>query len=361
MGKFENGVLGLLPSTDWLDISTSIDVTRPTDPIDSLFGDVKTDNIMAEWESIKSQYTLPGIAYFHGFDTEAHTAVRMPLDKHNIEKGLIKQKINQSERLRAIYDAGERRESRLYDFVFNDIMLQADNVISRTKLAKYEIMATGGMTIKENNLDLTIDYGVPDENKALELDFGAGAEKDIPSQIQDIVDMAKDSGVKLNGLMTASKNITKMRNDPALQRLINGSIGAGVQLRRSQLETYLADEYGINNLIEADLRYRVDKGIKADGTPDYEICRYFPENKVTFFAAGVNGQMGTGLWGDPPEADRTDLHQAEPSGESPFVWITQKKEWDPAVVWTKASALFIPMLYMPDSLFISTTKSTPGT
>ena len=86
MGKFENGVLGMIPASDWLDLSANIDVTRPNDPIDSLFGDMKTDNIMAEWESIRSQYLLPSMAYFHGFDTEAHTAIRMPIEAHNIEK-----------------------------------------------------------------------------------------------------------------------------------------------------------------------------------------------------------------------------------------------------------------------------------
>jgi len=360
MGKFENGVLGMIPATDWLDLSANIDVTRPNDPIDSLFGDTKTDNIMAEWESIRSQYLLPSMAYFHGFDTEAHTAIRMPIEAHNIEKGLIKEKINQSERLRAIRGKGEQRESKLYEYTVNDALHRADAIITRTKVAKYEIMATGGMTIKENNLDLSIDYGVPAENLALTLDFGVGASKDLPAQIQDIIDMASDLGVTITGIMTAGKNITAMRNNAAMQRVINGTIGAGVQLRRSQLENYLQDEYGINRVINADLRYRIDVGIDENGEPISEIKRYFPDNKVTFFAEGVGGQMGVGLWGNPPEADRPDLINVENSDVSPYIWISQKAEWDPTVVWTKASALFIPMLYSPNSLFVSTVQNTIG-
>lgn len=360
MGKFENGVLGMIPATDWLDLSANIDVTRPNDPIDSLFGDIKTDNIMAAWESIRSQYLLPSMAYFHGFDTEAHTAIRMPIEAHNIEKGLIKEKINQSERLRAIRGKGEQRESKLYEYTVNDALHRADAIITRTKVAKYEIMATGGMTIKENNLDLSIGYGVPAENLALTLDVSAGASKDLPAQIQDIIDMASDLGVTITGIMTAGKNITAMRNNAAMQRVINGTIGAGVQLRRSQLENYLQDEYGINRVINADLRYRIDVGIGENGEPISEIKRYFPDNKVTFFAESVGGQMGIGLWGNPPEADRPDLINVENSDVSPYIWISQKAEWDPTVIWTKASALFIPMLYSPNSLFISTVQSTPG-
>ena len=36
------------------------------------------------------------------------------------------------------------------------------------------------------------------------------------------------------------------------------------------------------------------------------------------------------------------------------MYVTQKMEWDPAVLWTKASGLFMPLLYDPNSLWIAT-------
>ena len=39
--------------------------------------------------------------------------------------------------------------------------------------------------------------------------------------------------------------------------------------------------------------------------------------------------------------------------------ITQWAEKDPAVLWTKASALFMPVLFNPGSLWIAT-DSTPA-
>lgn len=360
MGKFENGVLGMIPATDWLDLSANIDVSRPNDPIDRIWGDLKTDNIMAEWESIKSQYLLPTMAYFHAFDVEAHTAVRMPIETHNIEKGLIKEKINQSERLRALWNRGEQRESKLYEYTVNDALHRADAIITRSKVAKYEIMATGKMTIVENSLNTEVNYGVPADQLNLSLDVGNAATKDVLSQIQDIIDQAADVGVTITGVMTTGKVVTKLRNNAGLQKAINGNIGAGVQLRRSALEAYLQDEYGIDTVITADLRYNVAKGIDAEGNPILETHRYFPEDKITFFATAVGGQMGVGLWGNPPEADRTDLIPANVSNRSPYVWISQKAEWDPTVVWTKASALYIPMLYNPNSIFAATVTETTG-
>lgn len=45
---------------------------------------------------------------------------------------------------------------------------------------------------------------------------------------------------------------------------------------------------------------------------------------------------------------------------SPYVYVSQWAEKDPAVLWTKASALFMPVLYNPNSLFVATVSNTPG-
>ena len=94
--SWENNILGFIPKTDWLDIPFQIQ--RPNDPADLLFGDQRTDNLVAEWESIAAEYQIPVMAQFHAFDTESQTTLRVPIDHHNIEKGLIKVKINQSEK-----------------------------------------------------------------------------------------------------------------------------------------------------------------------------------------------------------------------------------------------------------------------
>ena len=70
--------------------------------------------------------------------------------------------------------------------------------------------------------------------------------------------------------------------------------------------------------------------------------------------------MGTGLWGDPPEVDAGNFMTVNASGESPFVYVSQWMENDPAVLWTKASALFMPVLYNPYSLFIATATEAAG-
>lgn len=355
--EWENKIFGMIPNDEWLNVG--MNVTRPNDPVDALFGDERTTNLVAKWQSIASEFQIPVMAQFHGFDTEAKTTFRVPVDTHNIEKGLIKVKINQSERLRALTHAGVRNDE-MFDYVMNDGIRLADQVVTRTKVAKNELMATGQVTIKENNLNLTVDYGVPAANVAFTLDLGPNA--DIPAQIQTIVDAALAQGKTITGMMTSRKNITKMTVNASLQKLINGNIGVGAQIRRSALAAYLEDEFGIATIITNDLTYGADAVIGNDGRPSITTERYFPDNKVTFFTATPAGRLGIGLWGDPPEADRPDLlGNVNASTQSPFVYIHQWMEDDPAVLWTKASGLFMPVLYDPQSLFIATvTASNSG-
>ena len=355
MSKFENNMLGLVPKEEWLQVG--LDVTRPNDPIDQLFGDIRTDNLVAYWESIAAEYQVPMMANFHGFDTEAQQTFRVPVDVHNIEKGLIKVKLNQSERLRALIRSGVQND-QLYDYVMNDGIRLADQVETRSKVAKNELMATGKVTIKENNLDLTVDYGVPNAQLALTLDFGEGASAPVDEQLETIVSTALAAGQTLTGFMTSRSILNKLRKNAAIQKAVNGVNMVGSLVSNADLRAYLSEEYGLNDIITNDLTYGVPAAFGADGRPHVTSKRYYPTNKISFFAANPNGKLGDGLWGDPPEADVSRYVDVQGSSVSPFIYVTQWTENDPAVLWTKASALFMPVLYNPNSLFVATATET---
>ena len=347
---WKDNMLGFVPEKEWIDVG--FNVTRPNDPIDGLLGDDRTNNLVASWNSIAAEYQIPVMAQFHAFDTESQTTFRTPVDNHNIEKGLIKVKINQSERMRALLRSGVR-EDEMLDYVLNDGIRLADQVVTRSKVAKNELLASGKVTIKENNLDLTVDYGVAAENMEFSLDLSAGA--DVPAQIQNIIDSALTKGVIITGMLTSRKNLTKIRSNEAVQKAINGNYGAGALVKGSALNAYLEEEFGIATVVTNDLTYGVSADIDAStNRPKVTTARYFPENKVTFFATNPAGKLGIGLWGDPPELDAAQFMDVSGSGVSPYVYISQWAEKDPAVLWTKASGLFMPVLYNPDSLFIAT-------
>ena len=356
MSRFEDGILGLIPQKDWLSIP--FNPIRPNDPINAIFGDEKTNNLVVSWRSIAASFQIPAMAQFHAFDTQAGTTYSIPIDTYSIEKGLIKVKQNQSERIQEFLNS-KVKEDELYRYTVEDVTRLADQVITRANVAKNELLSTGKVTINENNLNLTVDYGVKESQTNLSLDLSNTA--DIIGQIQDIIDTAKDSGVTLTGMILSRKVLTKMRKNAALQKAINGNIGAGATVKRSDFNDYLASEFGVTTIIENDQVYNANNNIiGTDGRPVVTTKRYFPDNKVTFFAASPNGRIGVGLWGDPPEALNPKI-QGIGSSVSPYVYITQWTENDPAVLWTKASGLFMPVLYNPSSLYIATVANADGT
>lgn len=357
--RWENNIQGFIPNEDWLNVGFA--VTRQNDPVDTILGDEKTDNLIARWESIASQYQIPMMAQFHGFDTESQKTFRAPVDHRNIEKGLIKVKINQSERLRALTRTGVQGDTAIYDYVMNDGIRLADQVFTRSKVAKNELLATGKVTIKENDLDLTVDYGVPSAQTSLTLDFGKDAAKDIPSQLQDIIDAALEVGVTITGMYCGKAVLTKLRQNLAIQTAVSGNIGAGALLSNVALQGYLSDEFGINQILTNDLTYGASATFGADGRPIIDTKRYYPADKVTFYGTVGGARLGTGLWGDPPEVDAGRFFDVSTEGSvSPYVYVMQWMETDPTVLWTKASGLFMPVLFNPNSLFIATVTETAG-
>ena len=354
--KFENGVLGLLPKDVWLNVG--LDATRPNDPVDQLFGDIRTDNLVAAWESIAAEYNIPVMAQFHAFDVESQKTMRFPVDVHNVEKGLIKVKIDQSERLRALTGRGVNNESALVEKVLNDGYNLAEQVFTRSKVAKNELLATGKITIKENNLDLTVDYGVPAANLSLTLDVGEGASTPLDEQLLTLKETSIAAGAPITGIYTSEAVLNSLRKNANLQKAINGAAMVGQLVRNNDLREYLLSEYGISRIYTNDATYSLPLTMGSNGRPVVSAKRYYPTAKITFFSA--NGKVGDGLWGDPPEMTAVQLSTAQSSEVSPFVYVDQYATDDPKVVWTKASALFMPVLYNPNALYVASVTNTPG-
>lgn len=359
MAKFVNQTLGMVNPKDFL--STGFQsVARPSDPLEGLFTDQQTANLVATYHTLASQYQIPQMAQFHAFDVQAQKSIPAPIDEHNVEKGLIKVKRSTTELLRQLTKRGVTVEDELYNYVMDFAADLANQVVTRAKVARAEVLATGKLTINENNIDETVDYGVPEANLSKTLDFGDGASADIPTQIQDIVDGAAEVGVTISGIVTSRSVMSKLRQNVAVQKAINGVQMEGILVSNAALRAWLSDEYGINQVITDDLSYSTPYTLDDDGRPVADSHRYFPKNVVSFFGTANGMRLGAGLWGTPPEEELAGYYEeAGASSVSAYVYMTQWAEKDPAVLWTKASALYIPVLFNPNSLYVAKVISTP--
>lgn len=337
-------ILTLISDAERLDFSQNLSVARPAYLGDRLFPDQKTENLKAEYMRLANGATLPVMATVHAFDTEAEIGSRPTFDKMEVEKLLIKRKINQTERIRLLSESGVYADDAIVRYVFDDMRMMADAVKVRTEVAKMDVLATGKMNINENRLKMTVDYKVPSENLAFDLDMSADA--DVIGQIQAIVDQAAEMGYTINEAITSNKVVRKLATNKGIQTLIFGSVGQGTYVPNERLRGLFSQLFGFGTITTYDLRYKTQK---ADGTETTH--RFYPEDKITFAAVP---QVGVGLWGVSPE--EAEYGQYNEKSADQYITITQWATPDPVAVWTKATGLFIPVLPDPNGLFVASVK-----
>lgn len=331
----------LIDAKDLLDFSQNFSIKRNYLG-DSVFPDVKTQNLKAEFYRLSDQRMLPTMAPVHAFDTEAHIGQRPTMEKVQIEKLLIKEKINVTERANQWLENGAAGENAIVRYIYDDAGRLAEAVKTRTEVAKMEALCRGKLTINENNVKYTVDYKVPEGNQG-KMDW-SDSTHDILGDIQTIIDNARLAGQTVTRAYTSTKVIGLMRKNEGIQTAIYSALGKGTFVSNTMLASLLSDMFGINIIIN-DAYYQYE-GAKGVLTPK----RYFDENKFVL----TGDYVGSGLWGVTPE----EL-QAGPWTEksmNQYITITKWTTPDPVALWTKASGVFIPVIPNPNGIFINTIK-----
>lgn len=344
-------VLDAISVDERLNFAQNFAVARPT-VLDTIFPDIKTQHFKAEYYRLMQGQNLPTPAFVHALDTEAHIGTRPTFEKVLTEKLFIKEKINQSEQLQMYITNGVPENDGLIKWVFDDMGRLSDSVVTRTKIAKGQLMSRGIMKIKENNLDMVIDFGIPAEQKIVFGDW-SDPEYDIFSDFQRAVKILKDQGKLVTKVLTSDTQIQRMRKNKSIQTAIYGAINLGKLVTMAELRSILMEEFKFS-IDSCDEMYAY---VKADGSR--ANGRYFDEDKVTFYTANVSGGAGVGLWGPTPE--EADYAAFQDALQKMFVTVTMWSEQDPKAIWTKASGMFIPVLPDPYGIVIATVVTGSGT
>lgn len=338
-------VLGMINAKDLLKFSQNYGVNRGYAG-DKLFPALKTRNFEAEYYNLSQGNALPTLAAVHALDSEAQIGSRPTFDKISVEKLLIKEKINQGERAALIVNRGVDR-SGLVKYVYDDLNNMGNNVLARAEAAKISALTTGTVVINENNLNFTIDLGVPGGNK-VSADWGS-PEHNIPSDIQTWVDVAEANGKKVNKAVTSKKILRYMQNNKYVQALIKSKLGVGMFITLNEINNLFDAMFGFTLEIDED-KYAT-KSVAA-GVETRGVASFFPDNKFVLCTTLKNGAIGTGLYGVTPEENEAGPYVVASSKQ--YITFAQWRTPDPVALWSKASAMFIPVLPNADSQVIAT-------
>lgn len=333
-------LLQLINKSDMVEFSSNYNPTTDS-VLDQLFPNEKTANMKVSYlQARKNQYTQ--MAEVHALNTESKIATREPLSEVEVKKLLIKEKIELDEEYAIMADE-LKDNSQVRNLIFNDAGNMSDRVRTRTLVAKGELLSSGKVTVKENNLDITIDFKVPEDNFT-DVTW-SGDNVDILGDIKTVVDKAAAKGYRITRALTSSKIISTLQMDSAVRGAIFGADSARIPTL-DELNAFLYSMYRIRFAAFDDM-YIYET---ADGTRKTQ--RYTPENKIMFFGGDVTETLGKGFYGVTPEERNARLNVSQ--SKNVYIMNTVWDTEDPVATWTKASAVFVPVLADPENLFVVT-------
>lgn len=313
---------------------------------DKLFSKEKTSNMKAKIRQLANGGNLPVMAQVHSFDAEARIGNRPKYEEFVYSKLLIKEKINTTERIiEALGNNASRDE--VIDYIFDDYNMEASRCMTRCEVARMELLATGKVTYKENEQNITVDYNVPSKNifdgasDTLFKDWDT-ADADILGALTKVCSAAKKKGYKIVRAICSSTIIEYMLKNTKIQTQFYKTNTPTI-LTEDTLKAYLKGVFGIE-FVENDAMYKVD-------AEDTQARRFLPEMNIAFLT--TEGTVGTSIYGYTAEELALRDDAGVTLSEKNYVTITSWKEIDPPAVWTKASTLFLPVLRDSNSLFIA--------
>ena len=334
-------ILGSIEAKDLISFGQNYGVKRNYVG-ERLFPAVKTPNIEAEMYRLGSLGQLPTLAKVHALDTEAAIGVRPTFEKINVEKFLIKEKLNQSEKTRLMVNHGVDK-SGLVKYVYDDLNTLGNAVLARAEKMRTDLLTTGTIILNENGLNYSVDYGVPATNK-VSADWGS-PEHDILSDIQSWVDIASGNGAMVTNVTTSRKVVRYMQKNKYVQAAIRSALGIGTYVDEAQLNALLQRMFGFTVSVDEDMYATTSV---SSGVVSRSQARFFAEDKFVMHTASA----GRSLFGITPEEEAYGLGWDKAA--SMYLTFAQWETSDPVALWSKASTMLVPILENPDGLVIAT-------
>lgn len=296
------------------------------------------------FEYFKELNRLPVMATVQAYGAETPIASREGLDKVSGEIPPIKRKIPLNERhILALRREGLGDFARVVDAVYGDLDKMLASVRSRMEAMRIEAISTGKLTLAENGVIMTVDYGVPSNHKEVleSTDLWSAASTAVPiDDIQEWVDeIVNDTGIRPTRALTSNTVVANLLKSVQIRKMIHGTDGATRPVTLAEVnQMLLAMELPAIATYDSKLRKEA-----ATGTTSTE--RFLPADR---FVLMPSDPLGETLLGPTAEALMSDV--SEISGMFAQVYA----ENDPPVVWTKAAATAIPTMPMADAIFIAT-------
>jgi len=278
---------------------------------------------------------LANTAKFRAYDAEAPIGQRETIEKKTLEIPPISEKLwlTEYERYRTMNNADQAVAA-----VYNDASTLMRGIAARQELARGRALQDGALTIDENGLVLTVDFGRAAGHTVSAGTTWATSTTDILTDILTWMDTYNDTNGFLPGGIVCSRTVLgyMLTNDGFRGLAFFGGTPPS-RLSVEELNGQLADR-------EIPPLTVYDAKVSVDGSS----TRVIDVDSFIFTPPEGGGAAGAQVWGTTLEA----LEQLELRGsDAPGVVAVLMRQRDPISYWTLAAGKGIPILGNPDLTF----------
>lgn len=299
------------------------------------------------FEYWKDENRLPVLASVQAYGAEAQIASRDGATKVSGEIPPIKRKINLNEReLIALKREGAGDVDLVRNTIYNDMDNMIDSVQARVEKMRMDAIAYGQLSLNENGVVMTVDYGIPAGNKAtLNADNDSEGQWDkanaepitmIQSWVNTVIAAC---GVRPTRALTSNTIVANLVKNAQIRKMIYGDNGGSRAVSINQIND-LMTMLDLPQIVTYDLQVRsqAESGVIS-------TVRFFPQTRFILLPPTACGDTLIG-----PTAEAL-LDGEVDAKEVAGIYCAVTEQLEPPGVWTKASATAIPTFPFANGVF----------
>lgn len=292
-----------------------------------------------DYRFTRGSSALMDAATFRTYDAESPIGKRPGITRVTGELPPISRKVRLGE-----YDRLKLRglDGSIRTAILDDAKILAGSIAARMEMARGEALYTGKILLNENGVVATVDFG-----RAAGHTVTAGTLWSDTANADPISDLIawRDTYLTTNGVRPGSFMISSttegyLLKNVKIRALFANNVASPFRLSTEQISSVL-QAFGLPSY------FLYDAQVSVNGTP----TRVVPANRLVFLPAG-DEPLGETFYGIT--ADSLELPGVAGTGEEPGIVASVWKDTDPVAVWTKASAIALPVLANPDLTFGAT-------
>ena len=288
-------------------------------------------------------------AMFRSYDAETPTGKRDSFSRARVSLPPIGQKtvVGEYERLKLeqIRSGGDPR-NRIVEAIYDDADINTKAVLARMELARGDVLTDWKFTLAgENGLTIEADFGMPSGyNPTPSTLWSDHTDSDPISDLQAWVQTYTDTAGQAPGRMLTSRTVVgHMLMNAKVRTYLSSLAGAPQMVTRAQLNSVL-------DAFELPPIATYDTSIDVDGS----ATRPIPSDRVALLPTTAS-DLGFTAWGVTAEA--LELAGQQNPGltfaEAPGLVGVVLRDGDPVRVWTKVTAIAMPVITEPRLLLVA--------